>query len=587
MFRNNLPNYDKEPSIEVKGFSHECWQGIDPISSELYRKITSLKKSKTIVVLDMYHGVYEDEIISKLKHTITFDQIISVSNANYDEAYIDNMLNDNITEDRVFGVLSCHKIHQFFDPIKVDKLRNKINSYESGIILVHGIGASFIHEGDILIYADLARWEIQKRMRKNEIANWCSHNYELDYMRRYKRAFFIDWRVLDRHKQSIFSKIDYLLDTNDTKTEKMITGNAFLNGLKQASTRPFRLVPFFDPGPWGGQWMKEICDLDKSRPNFAWCFDCVPEENSMYLKYDQIMIEIPSINLVFLHPKQLLGDKVYARFGKEFPIRFDFLDTMGGGNLSLQVHPLTEYIQNTFGMHYTQDESYYILDAKEDATVYLGLKEDTHPDTMLNELDNAQKGKEPFDAEKFVNVFPAKKHDHFLIPAGTIHCSGKNAMVLEISATPYIFTFKLWDWGRLGLDGLPRPIHLEHGKEVIQWDRTTEWVKENLVNPIELMNDTEGFIEEKTGLHELEFIETRRHWSKDKVTHNTNGSVNVINLVEGNEAIVESPNNSFEPFVVHYAETFIIPASIDEFTIRPYNTSLGKEIATLKAFVRV
>lgn len=50
-------------------------------------------------------------------------------------------------------------------------------------------------------------------------------------------------------------------------------------------------------------------------------------------------------------------------------------------------------------------------------------------------------------------------------------------MVLEISATPYIFTFKLWDWQRLGLDGLPRPINIEHGKHVIQWDRTTKWVK--------------------------------------------------------------------------------------------------------------
>ncbi|GJM79120.1 hypothetical protein HMSSN139_16160 [Paenibacillus sp. HMSSN-139] len=155
----------------------------------------------------------------------------------------------------------------------------------------------------------------------------------------------------------------------------------------------------------------------------------------------------------------MLGDRVHARFGAEFPIRFDLLDTMGGGNLSLQVHPLTEYIQQTFGMHYTQDESYYILDTDEngEACVYLGLKENVDRKRMANDLCRAKSGEAPFPAEEYVNKIPVNKHDHVLIPAGTIHCSGKDTMVLEISATPYIFTFKLWDWDRLGLDGLPPP----------------------------------------------------------------------------------------------------------------------------------
>ena len=159
-------------------------------------------------------------------------------------------------------------------------------------------------------------------------------------------------------------------------------------------------------------------------------------------------------------------------------------------------------------------------------------------------------------------------------------------MVLEISATPSIFTFKLWDWGRLGLDGLPRPINIGHGSKVIQWERQTDFTREYLVNHIEQIAEGEGWREERTGLHENEFIETRRHWFAAPVTHHTDGGVQVFNLVEGEEAIIESPTHAFEPFIVHYAETFIIPASVGEYTIRPYGASEGKQCGTIKAYVR-
>jgi mannose-6-phosphate isomerase class I len=289
---------------------------------------------------------------------------------------------------------------------------------------------------------------------------------------------------------------------------------------------------------------------------------------------------------VLAHPRELLGESIYQRFGAEFPIRFDFLDTVGGGNLSLQVHPLTKYVRERFGLAYTQDESYYMLDAEEGACVYLGLKEGIDPRAMMDDLQAAQSGDQDFDADRYVNKWPARKHDHFLIPAGTVHCSGRGSMVLEISATPYIFTFKLWDWGRMGLDGRPRPIHLQHGAENIQWDRTTQWVKDSLINCVEEVAAGDGWREERTGLHELEFIETRRHWFTGTVPHQTDGTVNVLNLVEGAEAIVESPDAAFEPFVVHYAETFIVPALVGCYTIRPYGKAEGRQCATVKAFVR-
>jgi len=205
---------------------------------------------------------------------------------------------------------------------------------------------------------------------------------------------------------------------------------------------------------------------------------------------------------------------------------------------------------------------------------------------MVTELTTAHKNATPFNVEKHVTKWPVKKHDHLLIPAGTIHCSGANSMVLEISATPYIFTFKLWDWERPGLDGKPRPINIEHGKKVLDWSRKKEWTETNLINTVETIATGDGWKEERTGLHKREFIETRRHWFSKPVTHYTNDSVNVLNLIEGREAIVESPTQAFEPFIVHYAETFIVPASVGEYSIRPYGESEGQTIGTIKAFVR-
>lgn len=583
--QNRKSNYDKFPHIEIKNFENEVWRDYKNIVIELNKKIESFEKEKNIIILDEYHGVDKLEIRKNLIDKLNVDEIILAEDAKYSEEKIFKMLEKNISEDRVFGVLSTHTLKDFFDKTKLEFLQEKVKQSSSKTILIYGIGASLIAEGDIVIYADMARWEIQQRFRKGEVGNWGVENFSEDILKRYKRSYFIEWRVFDRHKKSIFDKVDYLLDTNKKNDPKLITGNAFRKGLKESVSRPFRVVPFFDPGIWGGQWMKEVCDLDKSKENYAWCFDCVPEENSLNLKYGDTIVEIPSMDVVLKHPRELLGEKVHARFGAEFPIRFDFLDTMDGQHLSLQVHPLTEYIQEKFGMHYTQDESYYMLDIGEDACVYLGTKENIDPSEMIKDLEKAQKGSTFLD-EKYINNFPAKKHDHFLIPAGTIHCSGKNSMVLEISSTPYIFTFKLWDWGRLGLDGIPRPIHLSHGKNVIQFDRTTKWVEENLINRIELIDSGDGWREERTGLHEREFIETRRHWFTKRVSHNTDGNLNVLNLVEGEEAIIESPTNNFEPYIVHYAETFIIPASVGGYTIRPYGKSEGKEIATMKAYVR-
>lgn len=572
-------NYDKSPATKIDG---ELWKGWDDICRELRRSVPA---GRCTMVIECYQGVYHDEL-RKGFEALYADCWIDTADLFKPVAEIERMTYPYVTDDRLFGYRAHFSYADFLDPEKTEEARRKVKAAD-GFTVVYGHGAALVvPDADRTVYVDMARWEIQLRSRRHEINGLGVENKAEGASYQYKRGYFVDWIVCDRLKKQLLGKADYWMDTHTAGEPKMIRGSLLREGLDKTAHRPFRVVPFFDPAPWGGQWMKRVCGLDPELQNYGWCFDCVPEENSLYFDVNGVLFEMPANNLVFHNTRDLLGGPVESRFGQDFPIRFDFLDTMGGGNLSLQVHPTTQYIRDTFGIYYTQDESYYLLDAKEGATVFLGLKTGVDPDEMIAALNESQETGRPFDAEKYVNRWPAKKHDHFLIPNGTIHCSGAEAMVLEISATPSIFTFKLWDWGRLGLDGLPRPINIGHGSHVIQWERQTDFVRRNLVNHIEPLGQGDGWREERTGLHENEFIETRRHWFTGPVTHNTDGGVQVLNLVEGREAVVESPSDAFEPFVVHYAETFIIPASVGEYVIRPYGEAEGTECGTIKAYVR-
>ncbi|MDR1161351.1 MAG: class I mannose-6-phosphate isomerase [Tannerellaceae bacterium] len=577
-------NYDKSPATNLDG---RLWKGWPAVIEEL-REASSVVDDDTgqhILAVEYYHGVYAGEVsahLGQLRPALWIDMqtLLKAPSA------IEAMTAPYLTDDALFGHRAFFTYTDYLDEEKVSACRRLIEKTK-GLILITGHGAAeFCPSPYTLIYIDMARWEIQQRFRRKEINGLGVENKDDSPAAHYKRGYFIDWIVCDTLKKKRLPRVDYWIDTHQPEVPKMITGQTMLEGLEKTARQPFRVVPFFDPAPWGGQWMKDVCGLDRDVVNYGWCFDCVPEENSLYLRVAGELFEMPANNLLFYQSRQVLGSPVEARFGDDFPIRFDFLDTIEGGNLSLQVHPTNQYIRDTFGLYYTQDESYYLLDAGEGATVYLGLKTGVDPEEMIRALNESYKTGKPFAADRYVNQWPARKHDHYLIPAGTVHCAGAGAMVLEISATPSLFTFKLWDWGRLGLDGLPRPINIRHGSHVIQWERQTEFVQQQLVNCITPVAEGDGWKEERTGLHENEFIETRRYWFTKKVPLQTGSSVNVLNLVEGDEIRIESPARLFDPFVVHYAETFIVPACVGEYTMRPCGSSEGKGCGVIKASVR-
>ncbi|WP_367365550.1 class I mannose-6-phosphate isomerase [Pediococcus parvulus] len=574
-------NYDLEPETDIENFKMAV-QGVSNVTNMLSEKINSLDSESTII-FECYPGVDYDDLRHNIIDNFNADNVIFADDFAMSSKLVNETIHQQMTDDRVFGIMTHYTLSDFYP--QLDLIKSDIKK-KKGKTIVYGTGASlFAPNAEITVYCDLARWEIQLRYRSG-LSNWQQDNADEDPLRKFKRGYFFDWRMADRLKKDILPKADFVLDTNKKNEPKLVSGTDLLAALQVLQYQPYRTVPYFDASVWGGQWMKNHYKLPENGSNYGWAFDGVPEENSLYFRFGKVRIEVPAMDLMLMNPIGILGEKVFSRFGAEFPIRFDYLDTVKGGNLSLQVHPLTEYIKQHYGMNYTQDESYYILASTSNSSVYLGTKKDIDKENLGKALSRAAEGKERFPDEKFINNFPAKKGDHFLIPAGTIHCGGAGTVVLEISATPYIFTFKMWDWDRVGLDGKPRPIHLEEGLDNIQMRRDTDWVEQNLINQFSLMSQNEDETVERTGLHPtLEFIETLRHTINGVGQFNTHGSVNMLNMVDGNEAVVESLNNNFKPFTIHFGETFIVPEAVGQYTIRS-TSSIVKKITVIQAFVK-
>lgn len=572
-------NYVQFPHISVRCPQAEVEQGYDQIVRALD---AAAHGPKTILTVECYPGTDQEELLRGLS-PLRARLVIHSDDLAFEASRMDALLEqDLLPDDPVFGIMTVRKLADFFYPEKLIQARQMADEIPEGLVLIYGVGASLVHPGDIQVLADITRWEIQLRYRRG-MQNWRTNQTGLSKLQKYKRGFFAEWRWADREKEHLLDTMDFYLDMSTSGQPVMVDGDSYRTAMRQISGQPFRMVPYFDPGVWGGDWMKEHFALLENGSNYAWSFDGVPEENSLLLDFGGKLVQTPALNLVYQQPRRLLGERVHARFGKEFPIRFDMLDTIHGQNLSLQVHPLTEYIQQNFNMRYTQDESYYILDAQPEASVWLGVKTGADPTAMEQDLRRAQSGEAPFPAERYINHIPVKKHDHVLIPAGTLHCSGAGTMVLEISATPYIFTFKMWDWGRLDLDGKPRPIHLEHGLKNIQWDRDTEWVQEQLIDQTTVLHQEEDCLVERTGLHEREFIDTFRVSTASRIKVPRNGSVQVINLVEGTQARLTSTDGRFAPFELHYAETCIIPDAAGEYFIE---TTSEEPVKVIIACVR-
>ncbi|NEE04202.1 hypothetical protein G1H10_28930 [Phytoactinopolyspora halotolerans] len=444
--------------------------------------------------------------------------------------------------------------------------------------VVIGPGAAFA-EHDVLWYADLP-----KRHAERAVAEGVGVNLGQgadDGPATTRRLFYVDWPLLDRHRDAVTDGMARWLDMQEPAAPAQLHGDTLAATLRQLAHRPFRTRTWFNSTPWGGHWAQRTLGMHREAPNTALGYELIAPESGILIGDGRLAAEVPLQLLVSRHPVDVLGARVHRTFGSSFPIRFDYLDTQGGSDLSVHCHPQPDYMRRVFGWPYTQHETYYLMSSSPGSRVFLGLREGVDVGVFAKQAHHAEDHGAEFDIEQYVQTFPADEHQLFLIPAGTPHGSGAGNVVLEISATPYLYSLRFYDWLRTDAAGARRPVHVDHAFTNLDRERTGEAVVRDLVQrPRELRRGT-GWRDELLGALPQMFFEVRRLEldSPTPVWTNTDDGFHVLNVVQGEGVTIELDAGASHHLA--YAETLVVPASVGSYAVRRTGTTMTRVVRSV------
>ena len=196
--------------------------------------------------------------------------------------------------------------------------------------IVFGPGAALAAH-DALWYVDLPKRDALRAVEDGRAANLGQPTGESGTAR---RLMFVDWPLEDRHRRTLVSRIRRYVDLRDAQQPRSLTGETLRRSLAALVGGPFRTRPAFLAQPWGGKWAREVLGARESEPNAGLGYELIaPESGVLFGGTDHIEVALDLV--LAIHAEDVLGAAVAQRFGNSFPIRFDYLDTAGGGDLSV------------------------------------------------------------------------------------------------------------------------------------------------------------------------------------------------------------------------------------------------------------
>lgn len=511
-----------------------------------------------------------------------------------EEAALEAMLAaENLPEDRekdpvlLYGRLFHGQYEDLMDRAALEQAIQAVNSFQNsktGVLVLIGSGAlcrTLRALCDRRIYLDTTPMNAMLRLKRGEYKNVGTQK-ALPFKMMARRCYYVDFELAAQERFELLrdGAMDAYVIADDEKNMALLPFALLNQMFEKAMSYPLRCKPVYLEGVWGGYYIKRLRHLPEEMKNCAWVFDMIPMEVSIVLEFDGRRYEFPFYTLVQSQGQKLMGRESVERFGPYFPVRFNYDDTIhASGNMSIQCHPGEDYVKENNGELGQQDESYYIVEAGQGAKTYLGFQDGADVEEFIAETRRSEREGTPVDYEKYVYAVESKPGTQVMIPAGTIHASGRNQLILEIgSLTVGSYTYKMYDYLRKDFDGRPRPIHTYHGDKVLARDRKAAWVEENLVNGgSRRVRAGEGWEETVVGEHDLLYFSLRNLKFVDRISEDTRGSFHVLTLVDGEQVLVRSKARPECFFVQNYLDIVVVPAAFGEYEIvnlKPQTTAI-------------
>ena len=505
------------------------------------------------------------------------------------DAIIDPLLiwDKKIDPTLLYGKVYHGGYRGLMDDAKVDAFKKEVPALKTPgtLVVVYGYGSlisEFRGMYDIRCWFDITPMNSMLRIRAGEYANLGKKHTGI-INRTIRRCYYCDFENAVQLRKELFStgELDWYFLDNDRANLQMMPFEAFADICAQLVKYPFRAKPCYLEGVWGGSYMKKQRHLPENMRNAAWVFDFIPMEVSVLVQAGDNLLDINYCSFVHKEGVALMSEKCVKKYKGYFPIRFNWDDSYHStGNMSIQCHSGGKFNVENYNEFGRQDESYYVVITGHEAKTFIGFRDDADIPAFFKEIEAADTEHKPCDYMKYVSYEESRPGLQVMLPAGTIHSSGRNQVILEIgSLTIGSYTYKMYDYLRLDFDGKQRPIHTHLGELNVNQERRTSVIhdpqsKDYIVQKPRLADSGEGWQEYILGENPQVYFSLRRLEFEKLCEQDTRGEkFHVLTLVDGDRIRIRSVEHPERYFDLEFMEIACVPASMGKYVIE----NLGKE----------